>query len=238
MRRSHPRPAFDPMESAEREIPLFDPATQRPGSRIAGATVRAPSCMVADALTKIVMISGEARGGILKPITRARCSCRRPGMFASRRNGKMSSALQLDRRLRWSLYAAFALLFATGAAWLLADHLKDSPRRILASHDRQRAHGPWRGGDVDALAAGRAISHSHRAAWRSRRNRLAGAAMVIANVLFVATAFGLYYAGSDTWRPWISDVHIAVGVVFPVLIVIHVWTGRRMLPIAEKESPR
>jgi hypothetical protein len=35
-------------------------------------------------------------------------------------------------------------------------------------------------------------------AWRSRRNRLAGAAMVIANVLFVATAFGLYYAGSDT----------------------------------------
>ena len=38
----------------------------------------------------------------------------------------MSSALQLDRRLRWSLYAAFALLFATGAAWLLADQLKDS----------------------------------------------------------------------------------------------------------------
>ena len=70
--------------------------------------------------------------------------------------------------------------------------------------------------------------------WRSRRNRLAGAAMVIANVLFVATAFGLYYAGSDTWRPWISDVHIAVGVVFPVLIVIHVWTGRRSSPTAEK----
>ena len=70
--------------------------------------------------------------------------------------------------------------------------------------------------------------------WRSRRNRLAGAAMVIANVLFVATAFGLYYAGSDTWRPWISDVHIAVGLVLPVLIVIHVWTGRRSRPIGEK----
>jgi hypothetical protein len=38
----------------------------------------------------------------------------------------MSYALQLDRRLRWSLYAAFAVLFATGAAWLLADQLKDS----------------------------------------------------------------------------------------------------------------
>ena len=59
--------------------------------------------------------------------------------------------------------------------------------------------------------------------------------MVIANVLFVATAFGLYYAGSDTWRPWISDVHIAVGIVFPVLIVIHVLTGRRSSPIGEKD---
>jgi small-conductance mechanosensitive channel len=72
--------------------------------------------------------------------------------------------------------------------------------------------------------------------WRSRRNRLAGAAMVIANVLFVATAVGLYYTGSDTWRPWISDVHIAV--LLPVLIVIHVWTGRRSRPIGEKESLR
>jgi hypothetical protein len=33
--------------------------------------------------------------------------------------------LQLGRRLRWNLYAAFALLFATGAAWLLTDQLKD-----------------------------------------------------------------------------------------------------------------
>jgi hypothetical protein len=70
--------------------------------------------------------------------------------------------------------------------------------------------------------------------WRSRRNRVAGAAMVAANVLFVATAFGLYYAGSETWRPWLSDVHIALGLAFPVLIVIHIWTGRRSSPVKEK----
>ena len=57
---------FDPMESADTSFSsTIDPATQRPAAEIAGATVRAPSCMVADALTKIVMISGERAAGIL-----------------------------------------------------------------------------------------------------------------------------------------------------------------------------
>jgi thiamine biosynthesis lipoprotein len=54
------------MESADTSFSsTIDPATQRPAAEIAGATVRAPSCMVADALTKIVMISGERAAGIL-----------------------------------------------------------------------------------------------------------------------------------------------------------------------------
>ena len=44
----------------------IDPATQEPVAEVAGATVCAPSCMVADALTKIVLISGERAAGILK----------------------------------------------------------------------------------------------------------------------------------------------------------------------------
>lgn len=45
---------------------VIDPATQRPVSLIDGATVRARSCMVADALTKIVMISGSDAGELLE----------------------------------------------------------------------------------------------------------------------------------------------------------------------------
>jgi thiamine biosynthesis lipoprotein len=37
---------------------VIDPSTLRPAGLIDGVTVRAPSCMIADALTKIVMISG------------------------------------------------------------------------------------------------------------------------------------------------------------------------------------
>ena len=57
-------------------------------------------------------------------------------------------------------------------------------------------------------------------AWRARRNRPVGVAMATANVLFIATAFGLYYAGSDTFRPCISDVHIAVDPMLPVTLLI------------------
>jgi hypothetical protein len=146
----------------------------------------------------------------------------------------MPSALRLDERFRWGLYGVFSVLFVTGAVWLIADAWKDSPSGDFwqgLSASLLMIHG---GAAMVALVLLGALIPIHvMRAWRSRRNRVAGAAMVAANVLFVATAFALYYAGSDTWRPWISDLHIAVGLIFPALIVIHVVTGRRR-PLVEK----
>ena len=52
--------SFDPSRSfAVTGLAVIDPATQRPATAIVGATVRAASCMIADALTKIVMVLGE-----------------------------------------------------------------------------------------------------------------------------------------------------------------------------------
>jgi thiamine biosynthesis lipoprotein len=58
--------SFDPFEAAHvSSAPVIDPVTQAPTTDVIGATVRAPSCMIADALTKIVMISGEGAGELL-----------------------------------------------------------------------------------------------------------------------------------------------------------------------------
>jgi hypothetical protein len=51
--------------------------------------------------------------------------------------------------------------------------------------------------------------------------------MVGANALLVATACGLYYAGSDLLRAFAADVHIAVGIALPALVVTHIALGRR-----------
>jgi hypothetical protein len=124
----------------------------------------------------------------------------------------MSSALQLDRRLRWSLYAAFALLFATGAAWLLADQLKDSAdgefwQATIANV--LMVHG---GAAMLTLLLLGALFPIHIArAWRGRLNRVSGSIMVVCNAVLILTAFGLYYLGAETLRPWASDAHIVAG---------------------------
>jgi thiamine biosynthesis lipoprotein len=51
---------FDPFCSTDTaDSAVIEPETQMPVRAVHGATVCAPSCMVADALTKIVMIAGE-----------------------------------------------------------------------------------------------------------------------------------------------------------------------------------
>ena len=58
---------FDPLQSAETSgSAIVDPHGQTPTSAIDGVTVRARSCMMADALTKIVMISGADAGSLLE----------------------------------------------------------------------------------------------------------------------------------------------------------------------------
>ena len=58
---------FDPFQSAGTADPaIIDPGTGKPAHAIDGATVRAPSCMTADALTKIAMLAGTDAAELLE----------------------------------------------------------------------------------------------------------------------------------------------------------------------------
>ena len=58
---------FDPVASVTTATSaVVDPATGEPAERIDGVTVRAPSCMIADALTKVVMLRGVDAGPLLE----------------------------------------------------------------------------------------------------------------------------------------------------------------------------
>ena len=54
-----------------------------------------------------------------------------------------------------------------------------------------------------------------------------GIAMVAFNGALIATAFGLYYLGSETLRPLVSGIHIGVGFFLPALFLVHVLIGKR-----------
>jgi hypothetical protein len=136
--------------------------------------------------------------------------------------------LRLDPWFRAALYAAFAVLLVSGAAWLWADAMKDGPNGEgwqTAGAYLLMTHG---GTAMAALMLLGALVPLHmRRGWRARRNRITGTAMATFNAVLIATAFGLYYFGSELLRPWTSWLHIAVGLALPILFVIHVVTGRR-----------
>jgi thiamine biosynthesis lipoprotein len=57
----------DPFRAAEVFDPaIVDPRTRAPARIVRGATVRAASCMLADALTKVVMIAGKTAAALLR----------------------------------------------------------------------------------------------------------------------------------------------------------------------------
>jgi hypothetical protein len=134
--------------------------------------------------------------------------------------------LRLDPLLRWMLYTAFAVLFITGAGWLLADDMKESGEGWQsAAAWLLMTHG---GAAMAALLLLGALVPLHvRRGWLARRNRSSGTIMVTCNALFILTAFGLYYLGSESLRPWASRLHIAIGLLVPILLVVHILLGRR-----------
>lgn len=136
--------------------------------------------------------------------------------------------VRLDPRFRFALYGAFALLVGTGAVWLVADQLKDSSEGELwqrVSASMLMVHG---GVAMAALLLLGALFPLHmRLGWRSGRNRLTGPSMVAFNAMLIATAFGLYYSGSDVVRPWMSEVHMVIGFALPALLLLHILLGRR-----------
>jgi thiamine biosynthesis lipoprotein len=76
---------LDPFLSWEVAAPrILDPRTGRPPRSVVGATVRAPSCMVADALSKIVMIEGESADALLTHFQAAALLVSADGISASR----------------------------------------------------------------------------------------------------------------------------------------------------------
>jgi hypothetical protein len=66
-------------------------------------------------------------------------------------------------------------------------------------------------------------------AWRGRKNSISGSVMVTFNAALIATAFGLYYLGSEILRPWMSWIHIAVGFSLALWFPVHIYRGRRKM---------
>jgi thiosulfate reductase cytochrome b subunit len=139
-------------------------------------------------------------------------------------------SIRLKHLQRYFLYIVLALLFLTGVAWAYWNYLTASPGdfEISAKAWAMKIHGA--AAMAILVLIGMLLSGHVRFAWRARRNRANGSIFLSAFTALTVTGYGLYYVGGESLRAWTSWVHIAVGLAFPILLLVHIVLGRRTRP--------
>jgi hypothetical protein len=148
--------------------------------------------------------------------------------------------MRLKSAFRFALYGVFALLFASGVFWLMADQMMKQTEGDTETWQQFASllltmHG---GTAMVTLMLLGALGPMHvQRAWRAKTNRATGIVSIVMYGLLIATAFGLYYLGSEAVRPWISYIHIAFGLAVPAVITAHVMVGRASVAARTQTAP-
>ena len=140
--------------------------------------------------------------------------------------------LKLSRRHRFWLHGTITALFLTGVVWWLlhafvAVETEFGPRAHPLENWSLKLHGL--AAMLSLVVLGTLIPIHIRRGWHARRNRLHGGVLVAALVLLTLTGYGLYYSGLDTLREISSWSHRVLGLLLPLLIVLHIRAGRRAM---------
>jgi drug/metabolite transporter (DMT)-like permease len=140
--------------------------------------------------------------------------------------------MRLSRgHIRW-VYWSSAVLFSTGVLWLVFHyfvHVRgefgDRPHALEAWW--LRLHGA--AAMVVLIVLGSLLPIHVRRGWHQRRNLLAGVILSVLATLLIASGYALYYFGGEEARPLISAVHWLFGLAAPLLLVWHIWRGRKQV---------
>lgn len=133
------------------------------------------------------------------------------------------STFRLSRSLQAVVYLGFGVLIITGAAWMYAQgRLEDEgweamPRLLMKIHGGAAM--------VALLVLGALTAHVKRG-WKAGVNRLSGVVLLAANAFLIGSGYGLYYAGGEQLRAWLSRWHSWIGLGLGALIPAHVIAGR------------
>jgi magnesium-transporting ATPase (P-type) len=139
-------------------------------------------------------------------------------------------SIRLKRFQRYFLYAVLALLFLSGVAWTYWTYLAPPPDdfETTAKAWTMKIHGA--AAMAILVLLGMLLSGHVRFAWRARRNRANGSVFLSVFAVLTVTGYGLYYAGGEMLREWTSWIHLFVGLALPILLLIHIFLGRRTRP--------
>jgi hypothetical protein len=134
--------------------------------------------------------------------------------------------MRLAPSLRYSLYATTAVVFVSGALWLMERYLPGL--RTLGNATAAvalRIHGG--AAMVLLVLIGCAVSLHAPEGWRERKNLTTGISLGTTLVLLTVTGYFLYYLGGESARAVSSLSHWILGLILPATLIFHVKPGRR-----------
>jgi hypothetical protein len=145
-------------------------------------------------------------------------------------------SIRLKSAHRYFLYAVLGLLFLSGVVWACFNYLAISPNELGSTSKSFaiRIHGA--AAMAILVLIGTLLNAHVKFAWRAGRNRINGALFLGALGILTLTGYGLYYAGSETLRRWTSWIHLAVGLILPVLLIVHIFVGKGTRPAVQPQK--
>jgi hypothetical protein len=135
----------------------------------------------------------------------------------------LAGMFRLGRSFQTCVYVAFVVLLFTGAAWMMAQSHRGEAEWESSLPLLMKVHG---GAAMFTLLVLGALGPHIARAWCANKNRLSGAVLVALNAFLVATGYGLYYAGDEGLRGWLSRWHAWMGLGIFVVLPTHAIVGR------------
>ncbi len=151
-----------------------------------------------------------------------------PGPGSSEPRLATAARSALPRAVRAAVYAIGALLWLSGAVWLLLHHAfrqasAFGPLPNPAEAPLMRIHGLLAVGGVFLIGWMSAAHVSAR--WSSERNRRSGLALGVTALLLVLSGYALYYTVGAP-HDAAAYAHETVGLLSPVAALAHRWRNR------------
>ena len=75
------------------------------------------------------------------------------------------------------------------------------------------------------MAFGSVIAAHIPASWKLNRLRIIGITLTSILSLQIMSAYLLYYLSNETIRDWVANIHAALGVTLPLVLIAHIMIG-------------
>jgi hypothetical protein len=145
------------------------------------------------------------------------------------------STFRLSRSFQAVVYVSFGLLLVTGAGWMITQARLDQPAWREMAPMLMKIHGA---AAMSALLVLGALIPHIRHGWTASKNRLSGTCIIALNAFLIFSGYGLYYAGDDELRAWLSRWHGWIGLGIIVILPAHIIAGRAIIRRSYRQKMR